>query len=114
MKNYIKSSWIDTKEELLDPKLTQQIFISKNVIVVQYVYKPGLEFREHSHPQEQITIVQSGILLAIIDGEKVELKVGDICLISPNVVHSVNVLGDEEVKSISIFTPVADKVIIEN
>jgi quercetin dioxygenase-like cupin family protein len=114
MKKYLKANWLETNKEQLDPKLTQQIFTSDNVMVVYYIYEAGLEFQRHSHPQEQITIIQSGRLLLDIDGEKVELKKGDICAIAPNVVHSTVVIGDERVESISIFTPIADRVIIND
>jgi quercetin dioxygenase-like cupin family protein len=113
MKNYMKSSWKDTDHEYLDPKLSQQVFTSKNVMVVYYVYDPGLEFEEHSHPQEQVTIVQSGRLLLKIEEEKVELKSGDICSIAPNVSHSSVVIGDEKVEAFCIFTPITDQVVIQ-
>ncbi len=111
MKNFIKSSWKDTDQEFLDPKLSQQVFTSKNVMVVYYIYEPGLEFEEHSHPQEQVTIVQSGHLLLNVAGEKVELKSGDICSVLPNVSHSSIVVGDERVEAFCIFTPITDHVI---
>ena len=62
MKKYIKSNWIETDRQHLDPKLTQQIFTSANVMVVYYIYEPGLEFQRHSHPQEQITIIQWSLI----------------------------------------------------
>ncbi len=112
MKKYTKSSWGESNKEQLDPKLTQRVFNTKNAIVVHYIYEPGLEFDSHSHPQEQITIVQSGHLLFEIDGEKVDLKSGDICSIAPNVEHSTTVMGDSKVESISIFTPGSEQVVI--
>ena len=113
MKKYIKTNWNETTAEDLDPKLSQRVFRSQNVMVVKYTYEPGLEFPEHSHPQEQVTIIEKGHLLFIIDGEKVEMKAGDVCAIPPNVPHSTIVLGDEHVESISIFTPIKDRIIIE-
>ena len=113
MKKFVKSSWLETDKQHLDPKLTQRVFSTKNAIVVHYMYEPGLEFENHSHPQEQITLVQSGQLLFEIDGEKVVLKAGDICSIAPNVSHSTIVLGDSKVESISIFTPGSGQVIIQ-
>ena len=113
MKNYIKSNWNDTNQEYLDPKLSQRVFTSKNVMVVHYIYEPGLDFEEHSHPQEQVTIVQSGRLLLTIAGEEVELKSGDICSISPNVSHTSEVIGEEKVEAICIFSPISEKVIIQ-
>lgn len=113
MRNYIKTSWKETSHERLDPKLSQQVFTSKNVMVVNYVYDPGLKFDEHSHPQEQVTIVQSGRLLLTIAGEKVELNAGDICSVFPNVSHSSVVVGDEKVEAICIFSPISERVIID-
>jgi len=113
MRKYTVSSWFDEETEHLDPKLSQRVFTTANVMVVHYVYEPGLQFDAHSHPQEQITLVQSGRLLLDIEGETIELNRGDICCINPNVKHSTVVVGDEKVESISIFTPVADQVIIK-
>ena len=112
MEKFTKSSWYERAEEKLDPKLSQRVFSTKNAIVVHYIYEPGLEFESHSHPQEQITIVQSGRLRFDIAGEIVDLKTGDICSIAPNVEHSTMVLGNERVESISIFTPGSEPVII--
>lgn len=113
MKNYIKSNWSETHQQYLDPKLSQRVFTSKNIMVVRYVYEPGLDFEEHSHPQEQVTIVQSGRLLLTIAGEKVELKSGDVCSVFPNVNHSSAVIGDEKVEAYCIFTPISEEVIIQ-
>lgn len=113
MKKFFKSSWMETDREQLDPKLSQRVFTTNNVIVVHYIYEPGLEFEQHSHPQEQVTIVQTGHLLIRIEGEEVELKKGDVCYIAPNIPHSTTVVGDEQVESISIFSPVAERVVIE-
>ncbi len=113
MKKFVKSNWLETDQQQLDPKLTQRVFNTKNAIVVHYVYEPGLEFDHHSHPQEQITIIQSGQLLFDIEGEKVELNTGDICSIAPNVEHSTTVMGNSKVESISIFTPGSAQVVIQ-
>jgi quercetin dioxygenase-like cupin family protein len=113
MKKYTKSNWRDADTQALDPKLTQRVFSTENALIVHYVYEPGLEFEQHSHPQEQITIIQSGHLLLNVEGEKVELKAGDICSVAPNVTHSVTVLGEEKVESISIFTPGTGQVVIQ-
>jgi quercetin dioxygenase-like cupin family protein len=113
MRKFVKTSWKETSHELLDPKLSQQVFTSKNVMVVNYVYDPGLEYKEHSHPQEQVIIIQSGRLLLTVAGEKVELKAGDICSVFPNVSHSSLVVGDEKVEAICIFSPISERDIIE-
>jgi len=112
MARYTRSSWQKTNKKVLDPKLTQQVFSTRNIMLVRYVYEPGLNFPEHSHPQEQVTIVEKGTLEFTIDGEVVKLAVGDICAIPPNVPHSTSV-GQERAIAISIFTPVKEDVIIK-
>ena len=113
MARYIRSSWKRTDKKVLDPKLTQQVFATGNVMLVRYVYEPGLHFPEHSHPQEQVTMVEKGSLKYEIDGEIVMLKEGDICSIPPNVPHSTAV-GREQAVAVSIFTPVKEDVIIKS
>lgn len=112
MANYTVSSWKKTDVENLDPKLTQQVFTTGSVMLVRYVYEPGLHFPEHSHPQEQVTMVEQGVLEFDIDGEKVILAEGDLCSIAPNVPHST-LVGEVRAVAISIFTPVREEVIIK-
>jgi quercetin dioxygenase-like cupin family protein len=113
MKDYIKSNWIHTDAQEIDPKLTQQVFRSENLMAVRYVYEPGVEFPEHSHPQEQVTIVRRGELLFTINGEEVPLKKNDICAISPNIPHKTKVLSEDGAETLSIFTPIKENVIID-
>ncbi len=113
MARYRRSSWQKTDKKVLDPKLTQQVFTTSSVMLVRYVYEPGLHFPEHSHPQEQVTMVEEGVLEFDIDGERVILKEGDICSIPPNVPHST-IVGKERAVAISIFTPVKEDVIIQS
>ena len=112
MPNYTVSSWKKTDKKTLDPKLTQQVFTTGSVMLVRYVYEPGLHFPEHSHPQEQVTIVEKGTLEFYIEGEKVVLTEGDLCAIAPNVPHAT-VVGNERAVAVSIFTPVREDVIIQ-
>jgi quercetin dioxygenase-like cupin family protein len=112
MARYTRSSWNLTNIKELDPKLTQQVFSTGSIMLVRYVYEPGLHFPEHSHPQEQVTMVEQGTLEYDIDGEKVILTEGDICSIPSNVPHST-VVGKKRAVAISIFTPVREDVIIK-
>lgn len=37
MKKYQKSSWFEAKQEQIDPHLTQKVFTSQNIMVVNYI-----------------------------------------------------------------------------
>jgi quercetin dioxygenase-like cupin family protein len=76
-----------------------------NLEIVEYVYKAGAHFPEHRHPEEQVTIVESGEITFSIDGEELALKEGDICHIPPNKFHSAKVLTSREVRTLNVFHP---------
>lgn len=92
-------------EELFEGKVRRKVFQSQNIEVVEYIYRKGAHFPEHSHREEQITLVESGEITFFLDGEKVELKEGSICYIPPLMAHSATVLGDREVRTVNIFHP---------
>ena len=110
---YKKTSWEKVDVKNVDPKVKQQVFATDNIMAVRYVYEPGLHFPEHSHPQEQTTIVEKGRLIYFIDGEKVELNTGDIITIKPNVKHGTDTPEDVTSVALSIFSPVTEEVVIE-
>lgn len=110
---YKKARWEDVKPENLDPKLKQQVYTTDQVMLVRYVYDPGLHFPEHSHPQEQTTIIEEGKLIFSIEDETIELAKGEILTIPPHVKHSTLVPEEGRAIALTIFTPVAETVIIE-
>lgn len=93
------------QEYLFDGLVLRRVIQTKNIEIVEYIYKPGAYFPEHSHREEQVTIVDSGKILFYVDGREQELKEGDICYIPPFQRHSARVLGEEDVRTINIFHP---------
>ncbi len=92
-------------EELFEGKVRRKVFQSRNIEVVEYIYGEGAHFPEHSHREEQITLVESGEITFFLDGEKVELKEGSICYIPPLMPHAATVTGAREVRTLNIFHP---------
>jgi len=92
-------------ERLFDGKVLRRVFQARNLEIVEYVYKRGAHFPEHRHPEEQVTIIESGEITFSIDGEEIELKKGDICHIPPNKPHSAKVLKSREVRTLNVFHP---------
>jgi quercetin dioxygenase-like cupin family protein len=108
-----KARWEDVNIENLDPKLKQQVYTTEKVMLVRYVYDPGLHFPEHSHPQEQTTIIEKGKLIFSIEEDTIELKKGEILTIPPHVKHSTLVPENEQAIALTIFSPVSETVIID-
>lgn len=101
-----KTSFANLPEEkLFDGKVLRKVFETRNIEIVSYVYLEGAHFPDHRHPEEQITIVESGSITFILDGKKLELKAGDICYIPPNVPHSAKAYSKREVRTLNVFYP---------
>ena len=56
----------------------------------------GAGSKPHRHPNEQFIIVLEGSVRMDIEGDAKTLSAGDIIHIPPNVLHSAEVVGDEE------------------
>lgn len=66
---------------------------------------PGHEPRPHSHPHEQIAYIVEGRMRFYIGNETHDLGPGGLLVIPPNVEHWGEVLGDEPVLNLDVFTP---------
>jgi quercetin dioxygenase-like cupin family protein len=74
--------------------------------VARLELEKGAVVAEHSHHNEQITMVQQGSLQFAIDGGKTVVRGGESLVIPPHVPHGVVVLEDAVV--IDIFSPSRD------
>ena len=61
----------------------------------------------HSHPHEQITMIERGRARFTVDGADRVLSAGDVLHLPSNVPHGAAML-DEEVVLIDVFTPVRE------
>ncbi len=61
----------------------------------------------HSHPHEQVTYVAAGEILFIMDGQQTRLGPGDIFLVPPDKLHTIQQLT-EHVRLIDCFTPIRE------
>lgn len=66
---------------------------------------PGHEPRPHSHPQEQIAYIVSGTIRFFVGEEEHLVGPGGVLVIPPNVRHWGEVVGDEPVINLDVFTP---------
>ncbi|MBA4197773.1 MAG: cupin domain-containing protein [Chitinophaga sp.] len=68
--------------------------------------KAGKALREHSHPHEQVSIIQEGTFQLTLDGQPVIFKEGEIVIIPSNVKHSGLAITD--CKLLDVFNPVRE------
>src|SRR6056297_38035 len=79
---------------------------SERMTVAHWDFEPGVELPEHSHPHEQIAILQEGELELTVDGEARRLQIGGVVVIPPNVKHSGRSLT--ACRIIDLFSPVRE------
>jgi quercetin dioxygenase-like cupin family protein len=66
---------------------------------------PGHEPKPHSHPHEQIAYIISGTIRFFIGGQEHLIGPGGLVLIPSGVEHWGEVVGDEPVINLDVFTP---------
>ncbi|HEV2365342.1 MAG TPA: cupin domain-containing protein [Caulobacteraceae bacterium] len=67
--------------------------------------QPGHEPRPHSHPHEQIVYILAGQIEFHIGDAVKRLSAGGLLVVPPNVEHWGEVVGDEPVLNLDVFTP---------
>ena len=66
---------------------------------------PGHEPRPHAHPNEQIAYILSGRIRFCVGSDEHVLGPGSVLRSPPNVEHWGEVVGDEPVLNLDVFTP---------
>ncbi len=79
---------------------------SDNMTLATWIIKSGSPLPEHSHPQEQITIVTEGEYKLTVEGETKVLHPGLVAVVPPGAGHSGIALT--ECRITDIFYPVRE------
>ncbi|MFL5903870.1 MAG: cupin domain-containing protein [Solirubrobacteraceae bacterium] len=77
---------------------------SQRATVTSYAFEPGAAFPAHSHPQEQITIVQSGAVEMRIADDVHRLDAGGFTVVAPHIEHGVTA-GDAGAEILAVIVP---------
>ena len=96
--------WVDVPSEQITDTIARRFITGDSVTIGRFELKQGGVVPSHSHPNEQVSIVLSGVLLFKSGGEETIVRAGEVMQIPGNVPHSVEVLEDTLV--IDVFNPV--------
>jgi quercetin dioxygenase-like cupin family protein len=107
-KPVIPRNWDMMEREHVRPGVSRAGFRGQDVMLVMNWLEPGMEARPHSHPCEQVVYVVKGRMRFTIDGKTTEIGSGGVIRIPPDVVHFGEVVGDEEVLNLDVFSPLRD------
>jgi len=101
---FIDLSDIEEKERV--PGFKARIIHSDNMTLSFWNIKEGAALPAHSHPHEQITIVNQGVFELTVGGLAQVMKPGTAFVIPPNAPHSGRAISDAAV--IDAFYPVRE------
>ncbi|HUB83043.1 MAG TPA: cupin domain-containing protein [Bryobacteraceae bacterium] len=98
--------WNQLAPEPLNARITRKAIHSGNMTVARLELLQGATVAEHSHHNEQITMVERGAVEFAIEGGRKVVRSGETLVIPPNVSHGVVALEDTVV--FDIFAPSRD------
>jgi quercetin dioxygenase-like cupin family protein len=98
--------WNQLTSEQLSPQISRKAVHSGSMTVARLELRKDAVVDEHSHHNEQITMVERGALQFAIDGGQKVVRGGETLVIPPHVRHGVVALEDTVV--FDVFSPPRD------
>jgi quercetin dioxygenase-like cupin family protein len=99
--------WSDVAVEHPADGIERRMVWGQQLMVCRLRFAPCVVTAVHTHPHEQITLVERGRARFVVDGEECVAGPGDVLHFPPNVPHGATML-DEEVVLVDIFSPVRE------
>ena len=100
-------NWATIPAEHVAEGIERQIVSGDKLMVCRLRIAPRVVTAPHTHPHEQITMVERGQVRYIVAGIERIVSAGDVLHFPPHVEHGATMLG-EEVVLVDIFTPVRE------
>jgi quercetin dioxygenase-like cupin family protein len=89
------------------PGVRRNMFSTRTATVSRYSFEPGAAFPLHSHPQEQVTLIEQGRVEMAIAGETTTLDAGAWSVVGPDVEHGITA-GPDGARIVAVIVPRRD------
>jgi quercetin dioxygenase-like cupin family protein len=99
-------NWNTIEEEALNPLISRRVIHTERMTICRILLKKGAVVPMHSHENEQVTMLESGVLRFIFDHEEKVIHAGDALPIPPHAPHRVEALEDSI--AVDLFSPVRE------
>jgi quercetin dioxygenase-like cupin family protein len=96
--------WDEIALEKVTEMLSRKIIAGDREMVVQIYVKRGCLVPMHSHDSEQMTYVLQGALRAIVHGDEVVVREGEILHVPPGIPHQAEAI--EDTFTLDLFCPI--------
>jgi quercetin dioxygenase-like cupin family protein len=103
--------WHEVPSQRIAEGIDRQTVAGERLMMCRLTLQPHVDTPVHSHPHEQMTLVERGRVRFTIDGDTRLVAAGDVLHFPPNVAHGATML-DEEVVLIDIFTPIREEFLV--
>lgn len=103
----LTAGWDTIPFERISDDAERQMFVGEKMMICRLKFSPHAVAAPHSHPHEQMTIVEKGKAKFLMGEEEVIVSAGDVLRFPPNIWHGATML-DEEVILVDIFTPLRE------
>lgn len=100
-------NWAAVPVERIGEGIERQMVWGEQLMVCRLRFAPRVVTAVHTHPHEQLTMVEQGKVLFFVDGEERIARAGDVLHFPSNLAHGATML-DEEVVLVDIFTPIRE------
>jgi quercetin dioxygenase-like cupin family protein len=100
-------NWQTIPAECIADGIQRQMVVGDDLMICRLTIQPRVVTAVHSHVHEQMTMVERGRVLYVVDGVERICAPGDVLHFPPNVPHGATML-DEEVVLVDVFTPKRD------
>ncbi|HVQ42853.1 MAG TPA: cupin domain-containing protein [Vicinamibacterales bacterium] len=97
-------NWSAVPTERVGEGIERQMVWGDRVMVCRLRIAPRTVTPVHSHPHEQVTLVEQGPVEFTIDGQTRIVQTGDVLVFPSHIRHGATML-DQEVVLIDIFSP---------
>jgi quercetin dioxygenase-like cupin family protein len=99
--------WTSIPVERIAEGIERQMVWGDRVMVCRLTLAPHTVTAVHSHPHEQVTLVERGRVDFFVEGQRRPASAGDVLVFPSNVQHGATML-DEEVVLVDIFSPLRE------
>jgi len=103
----VQQDWTTLPSEPIAEGISRQMVWGDRVMVCRLTFAPGVVTAVHSHPHEQIALVERGRVRFTVDGRDYLASAGDILHFRSGCEHGATIL-DEGAVVIDIFSPVRE------
>ena len=95
--------WNRVKQEQMNSRIVRKVIHSAHMTIARLELQKDATVPEHSHANEQISMVERGALKFFLEGREQIVRAGEVLAIPPHAPHAVEVLEDSVV--VDVFSP---------